>query len=47
MVAKLPLALSSDSANTQLNLQVVGDAEEHFTYEIVNKTFKLLVGGKE
>ncbi|XP_063675939.1 phospholysine phosphohistidine inorganic pyrophosphate phosphatase-like [Bolinopsis microptera] len=25
---------------------VVGDAEEHFTYEIVNKTFKLLVGGE-
>ncbi|KAL5265177.1 hypothetical protein ACHWQZ_G006058 [Mnemiopsis leidyi] len=27
------------------DIVVVGDAEEHFTYENMNKTFKLLVGG--
>ena len=25
----------------------MGDAEEHFTYEKMDKTFKLLVGGKQ
>ena len=28
-----------------ITLQVVGDAIDDFTYENMNKTFKLLVGG--
>ena len=33
--------------NIDFNSQIVGDAEEHFNYEKMDKPFKLLVGGKQ